>query len=325
MTDQDRLAAHEGPAEEPAARPAEPPARPGAAGTADPRAAGSHRYRPIRLTPPAPGQQVQPGWQQPGAPLPQQPGQPDWQQSSWQQAGPLLPQPLGAPEKAPPNGRWGWQQSVAGLLVGFAPEALLTFAAYVTGTATGGSPTEVSIGTGIVLVVSSLVFYGWQLFAAWLFSLRYAANTLLALGFRRPTLAYFWTVPLVLVASYAVIIVNDAILSPPQQDIVEAFPQTAGGIVLFTILAVVMAPLAEEAFFRGFVFRGFAASWGFLPGAAASAAIFSAAHLQLTLFVPLFVLGFGLAWAYHRTGSLWTNITIHAIFNGISVLAWALS
>ena len=41
--------------------------------------------------------------------------------------------------------------------------------------------------------------------------------------------------------------------------------------------------------------------------------------------MPLFALGFGLAWAYSRTGSLWTNITIHAIFNGISVLAWALS
>ena len=121
------------------------------------------------------------------------------------------------------------------------------------------------------------------------------------------------------------IIANDVLLNPPEQDIVQAFPQSAAGIVLFTLLAVVMAPLAEEVFFRGFVFRGFAASWGFLGGAAVSAAVFSAAHLQLTLFVPLLALGFGLAWAYRRTGSLWTPITIHAIFNGISVLAWALS
>ena len=83
-----------------------------------------------------------------------------------------------------------------------------------------------------------------------------------------------------------------------------------------------MAPLFEEIFFRGFLFRGFANSWGWGWGAAASAAVFGIAHLQLDVFVPLFALGLGLAWVYHRTGSLWTSISLHALFNGISVLAW---
>ena len=86
-----------------------------------------------------------------------------------------------------------------------------------------------------------------------------------------------------------------------------------------------MAPLAEELYFRGFVFKGFANSWGWVWGAAASGAVFSLAHMQLTLFFPLFALGFGLAWVYHHTGSLWTSITLHAVFNGIAVLAWALT
>jgi membrane protease YdiL (CAAX protease family) len=60
-------------------------------------------------------------------------------------------------------------------------------------------------------------------------------------------------------------------------------------------------------------------------GAVVSGAVFSLAHLQLTLFVPLFVLGFALAWVYQRTGSLWTSIAMHAIFNSLAVLAWALT
>ena len=50
--------------------------------------------------------------------------------------------------------------------------------------------------------------------------------------------------------------------------------------------------------------------------------IFGLAHLQLDVFVPLFALGFALAWVYQRTGSIWTSITLHAVFNCISVLAW---
>jgi membrane protease YdiL (CAAX protease family) len=53
--------------------------------------------------------------------------------------------------------------------------------------------------------------------------------------------------------------------------------------------------------------------------------VFGLAHLQLSVFVPLFALGFALAWVYKRTGSLWTSITLHALFNAISVLAWALA
>ena len=170
--------------------------------------------------------------------------------------------------------------------------------------------------------IGSFVTYGWQTFAAWLFSLRRAVGGLRAWGFRKPTVAYFWTIPTAIIAVYAVSYFHDLVVHPKQQEIVDQFPHTAGGLVLFVVLAVVMAPLFEEVFFRGFLFRGFANSWGWGWGAVASAAIFGLAHLQLDVFVPLFALGIGLAWVYHRTGSLWTSISLHALFNGISVLAW---
>lgn len=221
----------------------------------------------------------------------------------------------------PADAAWGWPQSLAGLGVAFAPEVLLYLAAAGMG---GGSTTttRVTAGSAVALVVSSFITYGWQIFGAWLFSLRRAAAGLRAWGFRKPPVAIVWLVPAALVAVYAVSVLHDFVVRPKPQPIVDQFPHTTTGFVLFLLLAVVMAPLFEETFFRGFLFKGFANSWGWVWGAIISAAIFSLAHLQLDVFVPLFALGLALAWLYHRTGSLWSNITLHATFNAISVIAW---
>ena len=239
-----------------------------------------------------------------------------------QGAPPFLPSPLHmlGTAQAP---RWTWKQSLWGLLLGMGPFIAL-YAATSSSSSDVDIGDEVTAATAIIFLISAAIGYGWQLFAAWLFSVRAASHKLRAWGFRRPTWAFFWTIPLVLVVAYMVSYANDVAFSPPEQDIVNAFPPSAAGVVLFTIVAVVMAPLCEEIYFRGFVFKGFANSWGWVRGAAVSGAFFSLAHLQLTLFVPFFVLGFGLAWVYQRTGSLWTSIALHATFNGVAVLAWAL-
>ncbi len=232
-----------------------------------------------------------------------------------------------APETRGPLRRraaWGWSQGLAGLAVGFGPEVLL-YAASLGVASSGAAGTKVTTGSAIALVVVSLVVYGWQTAAAWFFSLRTAGRGLAAWGFRLPTRAYFWTIPTALAVVYGVSIVHDMVIHPKQQDIVGEFPHSGIGVTLFVILAVVMAPVFEEVFFRGFLFRAFASSWGWLPGAAVSAGVFGIAHAQVDVFIPLFALGLTLAWVYKRTGSLWTSISLHALFNGISVLAWALT
>jgi membrane protease YdiL (CAAX protease family) len=208
--------------------------------------------------------------------------------------------------------------------VGAAPQALLTVAALVAGTSTS-STSPASTSGAIALAIGSLILYGWEGLAAWLFSLRSAGRSLVLWGLQRPTRSYFWVVPLGLVAVYAIGIVHDLIVDPKQQEIIGEFPHSALGAAMFFLVAVVMAPVFEEIVFRGFLFRGFANSWGWVWGAVASAAIFGAAHLQLDVFLPLAALGFVLAWAYQRTGSLWTCITMHALFNLIAVAAWALT
>ncbi|MCH9036460.1 MAG: CPBP family intramembrane metalloprotease [Chloroflexi bacterium] len=95
-----------------------------------------------------------------------------------------------------------------------------------------------------------------------------------------------------------------------------------GGVVLvlLSILALAVAPVAEEIFFRGFIFGGAATRYGFIKGALASAALFSIAHIEPLKFLPLFVLGFLLAWIYHKTGALWGSMIAHLLNNALALL-----
>lgn len=226
---------------------------------------------------------------------------------------------------APGAKTWGWPEALLGVVVGFGPQVLL-YATALYGGALEAETTmeEVTLFSALVVIVSTVVLYGWQTVAAWLFSLRISRQGLAGWGFTRPSTAFFWTIPVALVASYAISAVHGALVDPPPQDIIEQFPRTVAGGALFVLIAVVFAPLFEEVFFRGFVYKGLRNSWGWWPAALGSAAVFGVAHFQLTVFVPIFALGVALAWVYERTGSLWTSIAMHAIFNGLAVLVWAL-
>jgi membrane protease YdiL (CAAX protease family) len=263
-----------------------------------------------------------------GEPWPESPAQPEPQPqaggaSGAPDAGPKLRAASPGDPFYLPRASWLWLAAVLGLVVAAAPQALLTIAALFGGPSSSGG--GVSASDAIAIAVGSLVLYCWEGFAAWLFSVRSAGRSFALWGFRRPTKAYFWVVPLGLVAVYVFSIVHDIIVNPKQQAIVNDFPHSALGAGMFLLVAVVMAPVFEEIVFRGFLFRGFANSFGWVWGALASAAIFGAAHLQLDVFLPLAALGFVLAWAYKKTGSLWTCITMHALFNLIAVVAWVVS
>lgn len=97
---------------------------------------------------------------------------------------------------------------------------------------------------------------------------------------------------------------------------------TQGGAVSWGggVLALFIAPVTEEAFFRGFVFAGIAGRFGFWAGAAASAAAFTLGHLEPSVMVPIFALGVLLAWLYHRTSSLWPSIAVHMTYNAFALL-----
>ena len=83
------------------------------------------------------------------------------------------------------------------------------------------------------------------------------------------------------------------------------------------VLAVLCAPIAEEAFFRGFVFGGLT-RWGFWPAALLSGVLFAGVHFDPGSVIPFVGIGIVLAWLFWKRGCLWDNIIFHMLFNGTS-------
>jgi membrane protease YdiL (CAAX protease family) len=88
---------------------------------------------------------------------------------------------------------------------------------------------------------------------------------------------------------------------------------------------VFVVPVAEEVFFRGYVFRVLTQRAGLVAGIAISSAMFSAVHLNPSGFVIYLGIGTVLAWIYYRTGNLLAPIAAHMVHNsivlGMSMLA----
>lgn len=105
-------------------------------------------------------------------------------------------------------------------------------------------------------------------------------------------------------------------LTPPSlpSAFMETYPQR---LALFS-LAVLVAPVAEEVFFRGFLLPVFVGRWGFLRGASLVSLLFGLSHVAPGLLVPAFVSGMLLAWLYRRTGSLWNCFIAHGAQNALA-------
>lgn len=117
----------------------------------------------------------------------------------------------------------------------------------------------------------------------------------------------------------AVIVVWDVIAGHPPGPS-NQFPGVDFGIVeilLGVVLVVLVTPIGEEVFYRGFVFGGLRARMGFWAAALVSAALFGLSHLAGgAVLVPLlFVFGLSQAFLYERRRSLVAPIAAHAMFN----------
>lgn len=95
--------------------------------------------------------------------------------------------------------------------------------------------------------------------------------------------------------------------------------------VFVIIGAVVLAPLAEELFYRGLLYQALRKRLTLWPAMGVSGSIFAIAHMQenlegtLLLFAAFLPLGMFLAWLLERRGTLVAPLICHAIFNGIQL------
>jgi membrane protease YdiL (CAAX protease family) len=104
----------------------------------------------------------------------------------------------------------------------------------------------------------------------------------------------------------------------PAEGIADAAVARADPTVLILAL-VLVAPVAEEIFFRGVVYNAWEREYGAVRAVWGSALLFAVIHGSLFALVPIFGLGIALALLYRATRSLPATIVLHASFNAITV------
>ncbi len=97
------------------------------------------------------------------------------------------------------------------------------------------------------------------------------------------------------------------------------------GLVVLLVGVVVIAPIAEELFFRGLLLRSLIARFGSRLGVGVSAVLFGATHFQLIQFVGLTAVGLVLGWLAERWGRLGPAIWAHVAFNATAAVGLLVS
>jgi uncharacterized protein len=109
-------------------------------------------------------------------------------------------------------------------------------------------------------------------------------------------------------------------MEPQEQQAVHALrvSSTWSNRLALALLALLLAPLLEEIFFRGILYpaikqAGFPrlALWGV-------SVAFACVHFNVGTFIPLLVLAILLTILYERTDNLLAPISAHALFNGLN-------
>jgi len=173
-------------------------------------------------------------------------------------------------------------------------------------------------GCVVLVIVTFLQFRGFDV--AWLGGF-----------FRLSFLRTLSTGAILLFFAYPLILLSDAITQrlfgggSSRQNIVEFFSgsRTIQQRMMIIVFAVAIAPVVEEFLFRFFIYGVLKRYFGRLLGVTFSALLLAAAHAHLPSFAPLFVLGSCFAIAYEWSGSILVAMTMHSLFNSLTLAALA--
>lgn len=230
---------------------------------------------------------------------------------------PAPPDPPELPEGADPRPRWPWWYAFAGFAVGFLGSNVLATPVIVLASDDGDlTPVGALLSTLILngALVATAVGFAWLTARprAWHFGLK-RTRFWPALGWA--ALGY--------VAYIAFVVVYGAIVGVPDE---QTTPEDVGadegtfGLINAGLLFVVIAPIGEEIFFRGFFYRALRGSLGVPAAALLGGGVFGVIHIFTGIeAVPvLAALGIVLCLVYERTGSLYPCIALHVINNTLA-------
>jgi membrane protease YdiL (CAAX protease family) len=136
---------------------------------------------------------------------------------------------------------------------------------------------------------------------------------------------------ILLLLAYPLIIYAEALVErivghgSSRQTIVEAFSEstTLQQRIIIIVLAVAVAPMAEELVFRFFLYGVLRRYFGIVIALVFNSLLFAAVHQHLPSFAPLFVLGCCFTVAYEWSGSILVAMAMHALFNAANLVVLA--
>jgi membrane protease YdiL (CAAX protease family) len=131
--------------------------------------------------------------------------------------------------------------------------------------------------------------------------------------------------PLILAASYLASYFLHSDPTTDSQEIIQVFERSGsiGQRLPIILLAVAIAPIAEELAFRGYLYGVMRRYFGALPALVFTAVLFAIIHLNVPTLFPLFILSCLFTVSYEATGSLLVPMTMHALFNTLNLVAIA--
>lgn len=237
-------------------------------------------------------------------------------------ADPAIPAP---PVTAPRRIPWDWTDVAMFIPGAFIAAALLVSVAIpITDSLTGGAGS--SARTAAESFVQQASFYGGGIFNVWLLAGLRRGATLQDLGFRR--FEWWWLPAAVIVAALTWVVsgwlqIAAQHLFPSAQNTqcTSVKNDYSHAFVLAVFVVSVMAPLAEETIFRGFIYGWLAKVMPVGFAVVISGAFFGAVHGVLLLFIPLWAVGIVLALVYRGSNSLWPGVVVHSLFNLPGIVA----
>ncbi len=87
--------------------------------------------------------------------------------------------------------------------------------------------------------------------------------------------------------------------------------------ILLFIIGALLAPLAEELFYRGMVYPVFRHKFGPIPAMIMAGTLFGIVHFDSWRVIPLAVGGIILSYIYEKTNSILVTTMAHGVWNGL--------
>jgi|GEM_PF-6730505 len=228
---------------------------------------------------------------------------------------------------------WGADAAVRLLIIFFFSSFLVQFLLFETAKQFSGGRISVTASIIAEIIAKSLVFTT----AFLLFTKEYGATkTDFGFRFSGRTIGYsififFFSLPLLFLASYLWGMLIQRLgysieANPALYILMAVFEGKINGYVfhLAILLAVVVAPIAEEFIFRVMLYSAFKKHLGCAVSSLCTSFIFALLHPQAISFAPVFLLSLFLCYLYEQTASFGAVALMHAVHNGFQIAVFVL-